>query len=80
MRHVCDYNVEYFPFWREGAQGLTISLVFDAKTRNKTKIISDIEDYQGWKDAEVRSCPSRIAGQPWDERELGRKRWEVSAV
>lgn len=34
------------------------------------------EVWQGWHDAEVRSCPNRIAGQPWDERELGRKRWE----
>lgn len=38
------------------------------------------EVWAGWKEAEVRSCPSRIAGQPWDERELGRKRWEVSRV
>lgn len=37
------------------------------------------EVWQGWQDAEVRSCPSRLAGKPWDEKELGRKRWEVSA-
>lgn len=29
-----------------------------------------------WRDAEER-CSSRLAGQPWDERDLGRRRWET---
>lgn len=34
------------------------------------------EVWKSWNEADSRSCPSREAGQAWDERELGRRRWE----